>query len=295
MFKIIHAEFLAPDVKLLKIHSPKIAGKRKAGQFVIIRVDEHGERIPLTIADSDINEGSVTIIVQGVGKSTKLLNEKKSGEYISDIVGPLGKPSEIEGYGTAVVIGGGVGTAIAYPTAVALKNDGNHVISIIGARNKELVILEKEMEETSNEVYVTTDDGSYGMHGFVTDKLSQLINEGRKIDFVLAIGPIPMMKRVADVTKPHGIKTVVSLNPIMVDGTGMCGGCRATVDDKTVFVCVDGPEFDAHKVDFENLTLRNRAYLSQEKSSLEKFISEHEEAFKSGSIEECKVVHGPRY
>lgn len=295
MFKIIHAEFLAPDIKLFQIHSPKIAKKRKAGQFVIIRVDEHGERIPLTIADSDAVKGTVTIIVQGIGKTTKQLNEKNTGEFISDIVGPLGKPSEIENYGNVIVIGGGVGTAIAYPTAVALKKAGNHVISIIGARNKELVILEKEMDETSNEVFVTTDDGSYGMHGFVTDKLTQLINEGRKIDFVLAIGPIPMMKRVSEVTKPHGIKTVVSLNPIMVDGTGMCGGCRATVDDKTVFVCVDGPEFDAHKVDFENLTLRNRAYLTQEKSSLEKFIANHEEAFKSGSIEECKIEHGPRY
>lgn len=295
MFKIIHTEFLAPDVKLFRIHSPKIAGKRKAGQFVIIRVDERGERIPLTIADSDVNEGTVTIIVQGIGKTTKQLNEKKTGDYITDIVGPLGKPSEIEKFGTVAVIGGGVGTAIAYPTAVALKKAGNHVISIIGARNKELVILEKEMNETSDEVFVTTDDGSYGMHGFVTDKLSQLINEGKKIDFVLAIGPIPMMKKVAEVTKPHGIKTVVSLNPIMVDGTGMCGGCRATVDDKTVFVCVDGPEFDAHKVDFEILTLRNRAYLSQEKTSLEKFISNHEEAFKSGLIEECKLGHEPRY
>lgn len=295
MFKIIHSEFLAPDVKLFRIHSPKIAGKRKAGQFVIIRIDEHGERIPLTIADSDVNEGTVTIIVQGIGKTTKQLNEKKAGDYITDIVGPLGRPSEIEKFGTVVVIGGGVGTAIAYPTAVALKKAGNHVISIIGARNKELVILEKEMNETSDEVFVTTDDGSYGMHGFVTDKLSELINEGKKIDFVLAIGPIPMMKRVAEVTKPYGIKTVVSLNPIMVDGTGMCGGCRATVDDKTVFVCVDGPEFDAHKVDFEILTLRNRAYLSQEKTSLEKFISNHEEAFKSGLIEECKLGHEPRY
>ncbi|MBU2445332.1 MAG: sulfide/dihydroorotate dehydrogenase-like FAD/NAD-binding protein [Bacteroidetes bacterium] len=295
MFKIIHTEFLAPDVKLFRIHSPKIAGKRKAGQFVIIRIDEHGERIPLTIADSDVNEGSVTIIVQGIGKTTKQLNKKKAGDYITDIVGPLGKPSEIEKFGIVAVIGGGVGTAIAYPTAVELKKAGNHVISIIGARNKELVILEKEMNETSDEVFVTTDDGSYGMHGFVTDKLSQLINEGKKIDFVLAIGPIPMMKRVAEITKPYGIKTVVSLNPIMVDGTGMCGGCRATVDDKTVFVCVDGPEFDAHKVDFEILTLRNRAYLSQEKTSLEKFISNHEEAFKSGLIEECKLGHEPRY
>ncbi|MFC2130100.1 sulfide/dihydroorotate dehydrogenase-like FAD/NAD-binding protein [Bacteroidota bacterium] len=271
MNKILEARFLGPDVKLFRIEAPKIAAKRKPGQFIILRVHKKGERIPLTIADSNTEDGTITIIVQGIGKTTKHLNTFKVGDEIADLVGPLGKPSHIENFGTAVSIGGGVGTAIAYPTAKALKEAGNKVISIIGGRSKEFVILEDEMKAVSDEVYPTTDDGSYGFHGFVTQKLQELIDEGRKIDFVLAIGPIPMMKAVADVTRPHNIKTVVSLNPIMVDGTGMCGGCRALVDDKVVFVCVDGPEFDAHKVDFSVLTKRNRMYLSQEKQSLDEF------------------------
>jgi len=270
MYKIRLAEFLAPNIKRFVIEAPKIASKRKAGQFVIIRINEVGERIPLTIADSNIDDGTITIIVQGIGKTTTELNSLNSGDYIKDVVGPLGKASHIENFGTAVSIGGGVGTAIAYPTAVALKQAGNHTISIIGGRTKELVILENEMKEICDEVYPTTDDGSYGFHGFVTQKLKALIDEGRKIDFVLAIGPIPMMKAVAETTRPYGIHTVVSLNPVMVDGTGMCGGCRATVDNKTVFVCVDGPEFDAHKVDFDVLIQRNRTYISSEKTALEK-------------------------
>jgi len=272
MYKIISAQFIAPEVKKFVIEAPKIARKRKAGQFVIIRINEQGERIPLTIADSDSEKGAITIIVQGVGKTTKELNSLESGEEIMDVVGPLGKPSHIENFGTAVSIGGGVGTAIAFPTAVALKEAGNHTISIIGGRTKEFVILEDELKEVCDEVYPTTDDGSYGFHGFVTQKLQELIDSGKKIDFVLAIGPIPMMKAVAEVTKPLGIKTVVSLNPIMVDGTGMCGGCRATVDNKTVFVCVDGPEFDAHKVDFTTLERRNIAYRDSEQEALEKYI-----------------------
>jgi len=270
MYKIRLAEFLAPNIKRFVIEAPKIALKRKAGQFVIIRINEVGERIPLTIADSNIDDGTITIIVQGIGKTTTELNSLNSGDYIKDVVGPLGKASHIENFGTAVSIGGGVGTAIAYPTAVALKQAGNYTISIIGGRTKELVILENEMKQICDEVYPTTDDGSYGFHGFVTQKLKALIDEGRKIDFVLAIGPIPMMKAVAETTRPYGIHTVVSLNPVMVDGTGMCGGCRATVDNKTVFVCVDGPEFDAHKVDFEVLIQRNRTYISSEKTALEK-------------------------
>src|SRR3989339_669000 len=271
MNKIISAEFLAADIKRFVIEAPKIAAKRKAGQFVIVRIDEKGERIPLTIADSNKDQGTITIIVQGIGKTTKEINSHKTGDFFLDVVGPLGKPSHIENFGTAVSIGGGVGTAIAFPTAVALKEAGNHVISIIGGRTKELVLLEDEMRAVCDEVYPTTDDGSYGYHGFVTNKLQDLLNEGRKIDFVLAIGPIPMMSAVAEVTRPHGIRTVVSLNPIMVDGTGMCGGCRAIVDDKTVFVCVDGPEFDAHKVNFNILTKRNRMYLLQEKVSYEHY------------------------
>lgn len=265
MNQIVEARFIGPDIKLFKIEAPKIAEKRKAGQFIILRVHDEGERIPLTIADSDKGSGTITIIVQGVGKTTRLLNTYEAGDYIHDLVGPLGKASEIENFGTAVSIGGGVGTAIAYPTAKALKEAGNHVISIIGGRSKEFVILEDEMKAVSDEVYPTTDDGSYGFHGFVTQKLQELIDNGRKIDFVLAIGPIPMMSAVAKVTKPYGIKTVVSLNPIMVDGTGMCGGCRAVVGSKTVFVCVDGPEFDAHEVDFDILVKRNKMYFGQEK------------------------------
>ncbi len=272
MNKIIEARFIAPDIKLFRIEAPKIAEKRKPGQFVVVRVDDLGERIPLTIADSNSDEGTITIIVQGVGKTTKQLNLLNEGEYIHDVVGPLGKPSEIEYYGTAISIGGGVGTAIAFPTAKALKEAGNYVIGIIGGRSKEFVILEDEMRMFCDELYPTTDDGSYGFHGFVTHKLQQLIDEGRKIDFVLAIGPIPMMKAVAEVTRPYGIKTVVSLNPIMVDATGMCGGCRVNVDNKTVFACVDGPEFDAHKVDFDLLIKRNRMYLEHERRSLENFL-----------------------
>jgi len=272
MYKILNAQFLAPDVKKIEIIAPKIAKKRQAGQFVIIRIKEEGERVPLTISDSDIEKGTITIIVQGIGKTTKELNTLNTGDSILDVVGPLGKASHIENFGTAISIGGGVGTAIAYPTAKALKDAGNHTISIIGGRNKDYVILEDEMKKVSNEVFVTTDDGSYGTKGFVTDKLKEIIDSGKKVDFVLAIGPIPMMKAVADVTRPYGIKTVVSLNPVMVDGTGMCGGCRATVDNKTVFVCVDGPEFDAHLVDFATLQTRNQTYREDEKVALEEHI-----------------------
>ena len=282
MNKIVEAKFIGPDVKLFRVEAPKIAQKRKPGQFIILRVHENGERIPLTIADSDVDEGTITIIVQGIGKTTRHLNSLEAGDYIRDLVGPLGTPSHIENFGTAVSIGGGVGTAIAYPTAKALKEAGNEVISIIGGRSKEYVILEDEMSEVSDEVYPTTDDGSYGFHGFVTQKLQELIDEGRKIDFVLAIGPIPMMAAVAEVTRPHGIKTVVSLNPIMVDGTGMCGGCRATVDGKTVFVCVDGPEFDAHKVDFSILTQRNKMYQHQEHTSLDNYMCRLDKKFEDG-------------
>ncbi len=272
MYRIVEARFLAENIKLFEIEAPRIAKKRKAGQFVIIRLDEHGERIPLTIADSSIERGTITLIVQGVGKTTMALNMKEKGDTIHDVVGPLGRPSEIEKFGTAVSVGGGVGTAIAYPIAVALKQIGNYVITINGARTKDLVILEDEMKAVSDEAYITTDDGSYGFHGFVTQKLQELIDQGKKIDFVLAIGPIPMMRAIADVTRPYKIKTMVSLNPIMVDGTGMCGGCRVIVDGKSKFACVDGPEFDAHLVDFKNLADRNKAYRDKEKEALERFL-----------------------
>jgi len=271
MYKIKQARYLAENIKLFKIEAEKIARRRKAGQFVIIRLDDSGERIPLTIADSDTDDGTITIIVQGVGKTTKQLNLKEAGDFIHDVTGPLGMPSHIEKFGTVVSVGGGVGTAIAYPTAVAMKQAGNHVITINGARSKDLVILEEEMKATSDEAYVTTDDGSYGFHGFVTQKLQELIDKGRKIDFVLAIGPIPMMRAIAEVTRPYKIKTMVSLNPIMVDGTGMCGGCRVIIDNKSKFACVDGPEFDAHGVDFDNLINRNKTYAEIEQKSLNEF------------------------
>jgi ferredoxin--NADP+ reductase len=284
MYKIVVAEFLAENIKRFVIEAPKIAAKRKAGQFVIIRLNDGGERIPLTIADSETTNGTITIIVQGIGKTTKELNTLNAGDSILDVVGPLGKPSHIENFGIAVSIGGGVGTAIAYPTAVALKQAGNHTISIIGGRTKDLVILENELKHVCDEVYPTTDDGSYGFHGFVTQKLKELIDSGTKIDFVLAIGPIPMMKAVAETTRPYGIKTVVSLNPVMVDGTGMCGGCRATVDNKTVFVCVDGPEFDAHLVDFATLERRNRTYKEHEQESLHDYMCHFDKAFEDNLV-----------
>jgi ferredoxin--NADP+ reductase len=273
-YKIRSAEWVADQMKKFVIEAPLIAAKQKCGQFVIVRLKEGGERIPLTIVGSDLTTGCITLIVQGVGKTTREMNLLKTGDSILDVVGPLGQPTEIRNYGTAITIGGGVGTAIAYPSTIALREAGNYTISIIGGRNRKLVILENELRKVAQEVYVTTDDGSYGFHGLVTDQLKRLIKDGRKIDIVYAIGPIPMMKAVADVTRPYGIHTVVSLNPIMVDGTGMCGGCRATVDNKTVFVCVDGPEFDAHKVDFDLLAKRNKAYRSEERLSVEKLEQE---------------------
>jgi ferredoxin--NADP+ reductase len=287
MFNIQEARSLTPDVKLFRIEAPRVARKRLAGQFVILRVHEHGERIPLTIADSDPDTGTITIIVQGVGKTTKLLNRLDTGDAVLDLVGPLGRPSEIRDFGTVVVIGGGVGTAIAYPTAVAMKQAGNHVVCIIGARSKDLLILEDEMRATSDELFVMTDDGSYAEQGFVTQRLQTLIESGQTIDRVLAIGPIPMMQAVADVTRPHAIETVVSLNPIMVDGTGMCGGCRVLVGGESKFACVDGPEFDAHQVDFQTLMQRNRLYRKQEQAALERFESNAQQEL--DDIRRCRL------
>ena len=271
LFEVLEAKNLAPDVRYLKVRAPKIARRRKPGQFVIVRASVDGERIPLTIADADPADGWIALICQGVGKTTHQLNQAVAGDHIPDVAGPLGMPSEIRMYGNVVAIGGGVGTAIAYPTAAALKEAGNRVVAIIGGRTREYVILEDEMRQAVDEVYPTTDDGSYGYHGFVTGRLADLIGSGPPIDLVLAIGPIPMMKAVAELTRPHGIETVVSLNPIMVDGTGMCGGCRVEVGGETRFACVDGPEFDAHLVDFDLLTRRNRAYRDFEKRRLEEW------------------------
>lgn len=286
MYKIISAEFLAQDIKRFVISAPKIAAKRKAGQFVILRINNHGERIPITISDSSIEDGTITIIVQGVGKSTKEINSLESGDNFLDVVGPLGKPSHLINFGRAVVIGGGLGTAIAYPITKELSKLGNYTIGISGARNKDLVILEKELSLFCNELHIMTDDGTYGEKGFVTAKLKELIDSPTPPDFVLAIGPIPMMRAVAELTRPFKIHTVVSLNPVMVDGTGMCGGCRAIVDNKTVFVCVDGPEFDAHLVDFDILTRRNRTYNKQEKEALHHHTCKIEQEIKQLNQEE---------
>ncbi len=258
---------LSESVVRMDVQAPEIAGKRKAGQFIILKVDEKGERIPLTIVDSDAAKGTVTIIFQIVGKTTATLAAMNVGDAIQDFQGPLGNPTEIENYGHAVCIGGGVGVGVVYPLAVALKKAGNRVTSIIGSRTKDLLILEEEMGKTSDKLIVATDDGSYGFHGFVSAVLQKMIDEGEKIDHVFTIGPVPMMKVICNVTKPHGIPTTVSLNSIMVDATGMCGACRVSVGGKTKFTCVDGPEFDGHKVDFDLLSSRLKMYCDMEKQA----------------------------
>ena len=292
MFKIEHAEFLAPGIKRFVIEAPRIAHKHKPGQFVILRLNEHGERIPITIEHSDPAAGTIRIVVQAVGKTTHQLNSLKTGDGILDVVGPLGKPSEIEKFGTVVVMGGGVGTAVAYPTAAALKRAGNRVISIFGARTKELVIMESELREVSDALMITTDDGTYADKGFVTDKLRQLIDNGTRIDLVLAVGPIPMMRAVAEMTRKERIRTIVSLNPIMIDGTGMCGGCRVLIDGKSEFACVDGPEFDAHRVDFAVLVQRNSMYRAAEQKAMEEYLRATQpqiDTVQAGQIGACAV------
>ncbi len=280
MYDIVSAEFIAPDVKMFRIKAAPIANKHAAGQFVILRVHDNGERIPLTIADSDPENGHITLIVQGIGRTTKDLNRLEQGDSIPDIVGPLGMPTHIENWGRVTIVSGGVGTAEALPLGRAMKEAGNQVVSIIGARTKELVIAEELMRGICDEVIITTDDGSYGIKGLVTVPLEASLKGDDPPRMVLAIGPIPMMAAVAEVTRPYGIKTMVSLNTIMIDGTGMCGGCRATVDGETVFVCVNGPEFDGHKVDYDELKQRSRMYHEQEKQSLDRFL-EHCQAVKS--------------
>ena len=269
MFKIVTKRKLNDAVTLMEIEAPFIAKKAKAGQFIIFRIDDKGERVPLTIADYDREKGTVTIIFQKVGLSTKMLAEINEGDYISDFVGPLGVPTDYEDFKKVAVIGGGVGNAIAYPQAKALHEMGVEVDVIAGFRNKDIVILEDEMRAASTNYYITTDDGSYGEKGFVTDKLKSLIEAGNNYDAVIAIGPIPMMKFVSLTTKPYGIKTIVSLNPIMVDGTGMCGGCRVTVGGEIKFACVDGPDFDGHLVDFDELMNRNSIYREREAETTE--------------------------
>ena len=271
MYRIVDARDVGFKIKQFTIEAPRIARKQRPGQFVILRVREGGERIPLTIKSADPDAGTVTIVVQAIGKSTSLLNCLQTGDSILDIVGPLGHPSEISRYGTVAIVAGSVGTAMALPTARALKESDNHVIFIEGARNRDMVIFEDEVRAASNEPYILTDDGTYGEQGLVTDKLKALLAEGRKIDFVLAVGPVPMMRAVARVTEPLGIKTMVSLNSIMVDGTGMCGGCRVLLGNESKFACVDGPEFDAARVNFEVLMQRNSMYRDKECESMKNF------------------------
>jgi ferredoxin--NADP+ reductase len=267
-FEILKKEELAPQIKRLTVSAPLIAQKAKVGQFIILRVDEKGERFPLTLFDWGPDKGTITTVFQEVGVSTKKLGGLKVGDHVSDIVGPLGNPAEIKKYGETVVVGGGVGVAQAYPRIKALKEAGNTVVSIIGAKTSKLILLEKEIEAVSDELYVSTDDGSKGFKGFTSEVLKDLLTQGRKFDFIFAVGPAVMMRAVAEVTRPYRIKTVASLNPLMVDGTGMCGGCRVLVGGETKFTCVDGPEFDAHSVDFAELIARQQTYLEEEMKAL---------------------------
>lgn len=260
MYKIVRKKVLNPTVTLMEVDAPLIAKKAEPGQFIILRVDENGERIPLTVADFDREKGTVTIIFQIVGASTEKLNHLNEGEYIHDFVGPLGVASHTDGLKKVAVVGGGVGCAIAFPIAKKLHNLGCEVHSVVGFRNKDLVILEDEFKANSNEFKLMTDDGSYGEKGLVTDALKALIDAGNKYDEVIAIGPLVMMKFVCKLTKEYGIKTIVSMNPIMIDGTGMCGGCRLTVGGETKFACVDGPDFDGHLVDFDEALERGAMY-----------------------------------
>jgi ferredoxin--NADP+ reductase len=269
MFQIVRKQEMAKGTIIrFDISAPKIAQKVKAGQFVILRVNETGERIPLTVADKDPFGGIITVIFQIVGKTTALMGSLKEGEMIRDISGPLGKAAEICTNSKVIMIGGGTGVAILYHVAKAFKEAGNYVISIIGSRDKDMLILENEMKAVSDELAITTDDGSYGIKGFVIDPLKKYLQERKDIKLAYAIGPIVMMKNVVKLTKDYGMPTMVSLNPIMIDGTGMCGGCRVTVNHKTQFCCVDGPDFDGHLVDFDELEKRNSLYVNDEKTSL---------------------------
>ncbi|MFH2064399.1 MAG: sulfide/dihydroorotate dehydrogenase-like FAD/NAD-binding protein [Pseudomonadota bacterium] len=273
MFKVVKREEMAKGTVILnEIEAPLIAKKAKPGQFVILKATETGERIPLTMADTNPEKGTITIIYMVVGKSTALFKTLQEGDEYQDVIGPLGKPTHLEKLGNIVCVGGGTGVAVLHPITRGLKQAGNNVISIIGARNKGLLILEEQMKAASHKLHVCTDDGSYGHHGFVTDVLKEVL-EKNDIKLVVAIGPVPMMKFVCKMTKDFNVKTLVSLNPIMIDGTGMCGGCRVSIGGKTQFACVDGPEFDGHQVDFDELMLRLQAYIEDEKASHDEFCN----------------------
>jgi ferredoxin/flavodoxin---NADP+ reductase len=273
MFKIVKREEMAEGTVILnEIEAPLIAKKAKPGQFVILKANEDGERIPLTMADTNPDKGTITIIYMVVGKSTALFKTLKVGEGFQDIIGPLGKATHLEKVGKVVCVGGGTGVAVLHPITRALKQIGNDVTCIIGARTKDLLILESQMQAASNDLRVCTDDGTYGHHGFVTDVLKELL-EGGDVKLVVGIGPVPMMRAVSNLTRPYQVKTMVSLNPIMIDGTGMCGGCRVTVGGETKFACVDGPEFDGHLVNFDELMLRLQAYCEEEKQCYQEFCT----------------------
>lgn len=269
MFTIVEKKVLAPEIKLYRVRAPRVAAKALPGHFVVVRVDECGERIPLTIADSDPASGTITLVVQEVGFSTKLMGRLEAGDSLQDVLGPLGTALPIEKVGTVIGVGGGVGVAPLYPKVRAYKEVGNRVISIIGARSKDLLILRDEVAAVSDELLVATDDGTLGHHGFVTDVLREVLAREKNVGEVLAIGPVPMMRAACAVTKEFGVKTIVSLNSLMIDGTGMCGGCRVTVGGEVKFTCVDGPEFDGHQVDFAQLWTRLGQYRSFEKKALE--------------------------
>ena len=285
MFVIREAKWLAPAVRWLVVEAPRVAARHKPGHFVIVRVAEGGERIPLTVANSDAAAGTITLVVQAIGTSTQRLAALEEGQAILDVAGPLGKPTEIEKFGHVVLVGGGVGTAVIYPQAGALKAMGNKVSAVIGGRSKPYVIMEQELKAVCDAVYPCTDDGSYGYHGFVTGRLGELIaDQSDPVNAVITAGPVPMMRAISEVTRGKSILTIASLNPIMVDGTGMCGGCRVMVDGKMMFACVDGPEFDAHKVNFAELADRLTAYRDQERSSRERAQTNHE----------CKLVEAEK-
>ena len=269
MYKIVKKEILNSAVSLIEVEAPYIAKKAEPGQFIILRIDEQGERVPFTIADFDRERGTVTVIFQIVGKTTERLNQLNQGDYLLDFVGPLGKASKFENIKTAAVIGGGLGTAIAYPQAKKLHSMGVKVDMINGFRNKDIIIIEEECKKACTNLYTMTDDGSNGNQGFVTNKLEELISLGNKYDVVIAIGPLVMMKAVCELTKEYGIKTIVSMNPVMIDGTGMCGGCRVTVGGETKFACVDGPDFDGHLVDFDTAIQRSRMFAKEERHARE--------------------------
>lgn len=275
MYKILLKQDLVPQIHLFKVAAPAVAKKAQAGQFVVVRIDEKGERIPLTVADWDKKEGGVTIVFMEVGATTARLASLKAGEAIADFVGPLGLPAEVEKFGTVVCVAGGVGAAPIAPIARELKNAGNKIISILGARSKDLLFWEDVLDSVSDQLIVTTDDGSYGRKGVVTEPLKELLESGEKVDRVVAIGPVVMMKFCSLTTLPFGVKTIVSLNPIMVDGTGMCGCCRVSVSGETKFACVDGPDFDGHQVDWELLAARQRIYLGEEKCAFEEWQKSH--------------------